>query len=158
MQSLNLPSADLQIRTDADKQLVFDSIRKTFVTLTDEEWVRQHFLRFLTDQRNVPAGLIAIEKAFLFQGMTRRADIVVYGRDGNPWLVVECKAPDISLGQSVFDQVGRYNSILNATYVGVTNGLDHFCFQANHRELNFLDDFPYYNTNTHNTIKHNTNK
>lgn len=145
MQSLNLPPVDLAVRLEDTRRSVFDTVRQIYVPLTEEEWVRQHFVHFLINYRNVPAGLIAIEKSFDFQGMTRRADIVVYSREGSPWLTVECKAMDVSLTQKVFEQVGRYNYILGAPYIGVTNGMEHFCFTASDGEISFLSDFPGYN-------------
>ncbi|NND72591.1 MAG: type I restriction enzyme HsdR N-terminal domain-containing protein [Rhodothermales bacterium] len=143
MLPLNLPPADLTVREENDRMLILDQVRGSFVLCTPEEWVRQHFIHFMTAFRGVPVGLIAVEKAFDFQGMTRRADIVVYNRHGQPWLVVECKAPDVELKRHVFEQVGRYNRVIKAPYVGVTNGLEHFCFSVD-GEIRFHSDFPLF--------------
>lgn len=144
MQSLNLPAYDVRIRQQGSETCIYDQVRQTYVALTGEEWVRQHFVNYLTTQLNVPVGLIAVEKGFLFQGMSRRADIVVHDRFAAPWLVIECKAPEVPVNQRVFDQVGRYNRVIQAPYVGVTNGQNHYCFTVQAEEIQFLDGFPEY--------------
>ena len=127
MQSLNFPPYPLQIKKDAGKELVFDPIRKMWVALQPEEWVRQHVLVFLLEDRSVPAGLIAVEKGFTYQGKPYRADIIVHNREGKPAMMIECKAPEISISQAAFDQVATYNQVIRARYLYVTNGLLHFC-------------------------------
>ncbi len=127
MQSLNFPPYPLQIKKDADKELVFDPIRKMWVALQPEEWVRQHVLVFLMADRGVPTGLIAVEKGFTYQGKPYRADIIVHDREGKPAMMIECKAPEISISQAAFDQVATYNQVIRARYLYVTNGLLHFC-------------------------------
>lgn len=143
LQSLNLPAYDVLIRDDVETS-IYDIVRQTYVALTGEEWVRQHFVNYLLTELKVPAGLVAIEKGFIFQGMTRRADIVVHNRKAEPWLVIECKAPDVAITQKVFDQVGRYNRVIGAPYVGVTNGFDHYCFSVQGDSIQFLKSFPEY--------------
>ena len=127
MQSLNFPPYPLQIKKDAGKELVFDPIRKMWVALQPEEWVRQHVLVFLLEDRGVPAGLIAVEKGFTYQGKPYRADIIVHDREGKPAMMIECKAPEVSISQAAFDQVATYNQVIRARYLYVTNGLLHFC-------------------------------
>ena len=127
MQSLNFPPYDIETRHDADREWVFDPIRKQWVVLLPEEWVRQHVLVFLMQDRQVPAGLIAVEKGFSYQGKPYRADIIVHDRQGKAALMIECKAPDVAISQAAFDQVATYNQVIRARYLYVTNGLLHFC-------------------------------
>jgi len=127
MQSLNFPPYPIQIKKDAGKELVFDPIRKMWVALQPEEWVRQHVLVFLLEDRGVPAGLIAVEKGFTYQGKPYRADIIVHDREGKPAMMIECKAPEVSISQAAFDQAATYNQVIRARYLYVTNGLLHFC-------------------------------
>ncbi|MBX2822893.1 MAG: type I restriction enzyme HsdR N-terminal domain-containing protein [Rhodothermaceae bacterium] len=98
-----------------------------WVALQPEEWVRQHVLVFLMADRGVPTGLIAVEKGFTYQGKPYRADIIVHDREGKPAMMIECKAPEISISQAAFDQVATYNQVIRARYLYVTNGLLHFC-------------------------------
>ncbi|MBT8400344.1 MAG: type I restriction enzyme HsdR N-terminal domain-containing protein [Rhodothermia bacterium] len=128
------------------KEFVRDPVRRTFVRLTPEEWVRQYALAFLIDTVQAPIGLIAVEKGFTYNGMRRRADIVVFDRSANPLIIVECKSPETPITQDVFDQVSRYNTELRAPYVIVTNGSVHYCFRVdfNERSYRFLTDLPKY--------------
>ena len=146
MHTLNLPAYSFHIQGTGGQQTIFDPIRQKYVRLTPEEWVRQHFVQFLVQEQGMPASLIAIEKAFLFQKMTWRADIVVHDRQGRPLLMVECKAPEIAVKQAAFDQVTRYNKVIQAKYLVVTNGLVHYCAaldMAAHT-YRFLDSLPTY--------------
>lgn len=127
---LNLPSYEPRLRLEQGEQTIFDPIRRQYVRLTPEEWVRQHFLRYLSDHLGYPLSLTAVEKGFQFQGMLRRADIVVHDRTGRPFLMVECKAPGVAISQSTFDQVARYNLRINARYLAVSNGITHFCWRT----------------------------
>ena len=130
--------------------MIFDELRKKWVVLTPEEWVRQHFVRYLIDHKNYPASLIGVEVTFKINSLTRRADILVYNRVGNPVLIVECKAPGIKINSRVFDQVVAYNFRFNLKNIIVTNGLKHFAFtiegdNENSLEYSFLKSIPYYN-------------
>lgn len=127
MQSLNFPPYSIQVKQEEGREMVFDPIRKLWVALQPEEWVRQHVLEFLQQDRQVPAGLIAVEKGFSFQGKPYRADVIVHNRQGKPALMVECKAPEVPISQATFDQVATYNRVIRASYLYVTNGLQHFC-------------------------------
>ena len=146
MQTLNLPAYEFHIQQQRGRAMIFDPVRGKYVRLTPEEWVRQHFVQFLVQEQGVPAALVAIEKAFTYQGMTRRADVVVHDRQGAALLMVECKAPEIEVRQAVFDQVARYNKVVQARYLVVTNGLVHYCAaldRARHT-YRFLDALPPY--------------
>jgi type I site-specific restriction endonuclease len=147
MQVLNLPVAALRIRRKGERTEVFDKIRKKFIALTPEEWVRQHFIHYLTLHRNVPDSLIAVEASLKYNRLRKRSDIVVYGNDGTPRLIVECKAPDVELTQAVFDQVAMYNMTLKVPYLAVTNGMEHYACFIDHetKKYYFLKELPDYN-------------
>jgi type I site-specific restriction endonuclease len=146
MQALNLPDATLRIRMKGEKQEVFDNVRKKFVALTPEEWVRQHFIHYLTDHRKVPRSLIAVEASLRYHRLKKRSDIVVFGKDGAPCLVVECKAPEVTVTQAVFDQVAMYNMSLKVPFLAVTNGMVHFACYIDHvtGKITFLKEIPEY--------------
>ncbi|MEX1054852.1 MAG: type I restriction enzyme HsdR N-terminal domain-containing protein [Rhodothermales bacterium] len=124
--------------------MIFDSFRQKYVRLTPEEWIRQHFLEYLVRVCRYPASLIAVEMAFQYQEMRRRADIVVHDRIGRPFLMAECKAQDVQIVQSTFDQVSRYNRVVGARYLTVTNGVSHYCWQVDTDtgSYRFLDGIP----------------
>lgn len=143
---LDLPACDLAVRERGGRPLVFDAIRRKYVRLTPEEWVRQHVVHHLVRDLGVPRALVAIEKGFLYQGMLRRADVVVHDRRGAPLLMVECKAPGVAVQQEVFDQVAAYNQVLRAAYLVVTNGRVHYCcaLDFERHAYRFLDALPHY--------------
>lgn len=146
MQTLNLPAYDFRIQQQGGKDMIYDAIRQKYVRLTPEEWVRQHFVQYLVQEQGVPRSLVAIEMGFTYQGMARRADIVVYDRRGKPLLMVECKASTVEVEQAVFDQVARYNLVVQAPYLVVTNGLVHYCAKLDLAEhsYTFLESLPQY--------------
>ncbi len=126
MISLNLPQVEFKIKSNENKQFIFDIIRKKYVTLNPEEWVRQHILHYLTTNKNYPKSLIAVEKQMTVNNLKKRFDILVFNNKGLPEIIVECKAPDTHITQDVFDQIARYNLKLNAEYLMVSNGLKHY--------------------------------
>ncbi|MBA6156573.1 type I restriction enzyme HsdR N-terminal domain-containing protein [Tenacibaculum sp. S7007] len=146
MQKLNLPSYAFKLKSNENKTLIFDNLRKKHVVLTPEEWVRQHFVQFLIEEKNYPVSLIAIEKQLTINNLKKRTDIVLFSSDGTPNIIVECKAPNIKINQATFDQIARYNLKLNAKYLIVTNGLQHFfCMLDKEKETYvFLQDIPSY--------------
>lgn len=131
MQQLNLPSIDAKIIEERGKKRIFDIIRKKYVALTPEEWVRQHFIRFMIDVMKYPAGLLAVEAMVKVNMLKQRADIVLYNRKLKPVLVVECKAPQLEIGQETVNQAARYNLTLGVNYLVVTNGLVSYCIRLN---------------------------
>lgn len=143
---LNLPPYDFRVREDGGKAMIFDPIRRKYVRLTPEEWVRQHFVQYLVQDLGAPPALIAIEGGFTYQGMMRRADVVVHDRRGQPLLLVECKAPSVEVRQAAFDQVARYNKVVRARYLVVTNGQVHYACLLDREQhtYRFLDDLPSY--------------
>ncbi len=126
MKQLNLPEYDFRVRTEDGKQMIFDTIRRKFVVLTPEEWVRQHFILFLKNEKNYPESLMAVEKQIMVNGKQRRFDLLIYNRKGQPHLIAEFKAPNVKITQDTFDQVVRYNMALRVDRVVVSNGLQHF--------------------------------
>ncbi len=141
---LNLPEFDPKLTMRGNEQLIFDVVRRKHIVLTAEEWVRQHFLNYLIKHKAYPIGLIRVEQQVLVSGMPQRADIVVYSRNGQPIMVVECKAPGVELSNSTFAQAARYNISLGANYLVITNGMDHFCCKVNLESNSylFLKDIP----------------
>ncbi|OAB78611.1 type I restriction enzyme HsdR N-terminal domain-containing protein [Cochleicola gelatinilyticus] len=129
MLKLNFPEYQFRFKSNENKPLIFDVIRKKFVVLTPEEWVRQHTLQFLLSEKKYPASLINVEKQLQLHNTIKRYDIVVYNNDGSIHLIVECKRPKVSITQHTFDQIARYNLTLDATYLMVTNGIEHYYCQ-----------------------------
>jgi predicted type IV restriction endonuclease len=128
MFKLNLPSFEHRIRQQEGKLMIFDSIRKKYVVLTPEEWVRQHFVNFLLSEKRYPRSLISVERGLTYNDMPRRSDIVLHDRSARPWLLVECKSPQVKINQDTFRQIAVYNTRLGARYLAVTNGMVHiFC-------------------------------
>ncbi len=146
MAPLNLPVASLSIRQRGDKTLVFDRFRKRFVILTPEEWVRQHFLWWLCEEKGYPEGRISVEASLRYNNMARRADAIIFGGSGDPLMIIECKSATVRITQDVFDQVARYNAPFGVSYLVVTNGLVHYCCWRNGREEQwyFLKEVPPY--------------
>lgn len=130
---LNLPGYDVRTRRLPDGSLqIYDVLRRKYVALTPEEWVRQHFVHWLIDVKGYPASLTANEVGLRLNGTLRRCDTVVFGTDGCPAMVVEYKAPEVAVTQKVFDQIARYNLVMKARYLVVSNGLVHYCCRYDH--------------------------
>ena len=148
MYELNLPTFDFRLKKENSVVFIFDVIRKKYVKLTPEEWVRQHVVHFLLEQKHYPASLMNVEVGMEIQTMRRRADIVCYESDGGVRLITECKAPEVKITQVVFEQIAQYNMCLNAKYLLVTNGLEHFVCEINaeQKTYTFLQDIPDYKT------------
>ncbi len=146
MEKLNLPTYSFNIKLIEQRKYIFDFIRKKFVILTPEEWVRQNFLKYLVEEKKYPASLIFVEKEFKLNNLSKRSDAVVYNKTGNPILIVECKAASVKIDQKVFDQIARYNMKLNVDYLIVTNGLEHFCCKIDYKSKKylFLKEVPEY--------------
>jgi type I site-specific restriction endonuclease len=144
---LNLPQYSFRIREKLEKKLIFDNFRRRWVALTPEEWVRQNFVRYLTEEKHFPASLVAIERSLKINHRDFRTDIVLFSKTGNPLVVVECKAPEVKISQLVFDQIARYNLDLRVSYLIVTNGLSHYCCRFDQQQLSytFLAEIPDYN-------------
>lgn len=144
MQQLHFPSYSFTLKNKENKPYIFDTIRKKYIRLTPEEWVRQHTLLFLIETHHYPKSLINVEKEFMVNGTKKRYDIVVYNKDGSIFLMIECKSPTITINQETFDQIARYNFQLDATYLMVTNGLNHYYCQMdyNNQRYTFVRELP----------------
>ncbi len=146
MQKLNFPQYSFRFKNSQNKIAVFDDLRKKFVILTPEEWVRQHCVKYLQNEKNYPLSLINVEKQLQIAGLTKRYDIVVFEPQGTIQVIVECKAPSVKITQDTFDQIARYNLSLQANYLMVTNGIEHFFCQLDYENENyiFLKEIPEY--------------
>jgi hypothetical protein len=133
---------------------IFDSVRRKYVALTPEEWVRQHLINYLVTEKKCPISLISVETPLKYVQMNKRSDVIVYGRNGQPLLLAECKAPEVNITQKVFEQITIYNLTIHAPYLMVTNGLQHYCLssQAGEKPACFLREIPDYQTLVRNTI------
>ena len=146
MKTLKLPQFDCKIINKEGKNIIFDCIRKKYILLTPEEWVRQHFVHYLIDHLQYPKTLISVEGGLQYNRMHKRSDIVVYTRNTLPFMLIECKAPEVRISQRVFEQAAVYNQTLKATYLVVTNGMEHFCCHINHEKASsrFVNELPVY--------------
>jgi hypothetical protein len=146
MQKLNFSTYSFRFKNNENKVSIFDEIRKKFIILTPEEWVRQHVVLYLLEEKKYPKSLINVEKVLKVNGLRKRYDVVVYNPDGSIFVLIECKAPEIKIAQATFDQIARYNMTLKAEYLMVTNGLNHyFCIMDFENEkYQFLKELPNY--------------
>ena len=144
MQKLNFPAYSFRFKNSENKVLIFDEIRKKFVVLTPEEWVRQHVIQFLLVEKKYSKSYINVEKSIKINGLTKRYDVVVFQPNGKLFLLVECKAPEVSISQHTFDQIARYNMVLESEYLMVTNGLNHYFCQMDFEkeQYQFLKELP----------------
>lgn len=146
MIKLNFPNYSFRFKNSENKVAIFDEIRKKFVVLTPEEWVRQHVVQYLLLEKKYPKSLINVEKLVKVNGLNKRYDIVVFQPNGEIFLLIECKAPEVAISQQTFDQIARYNLKLNAQYLMVTNGLNHYFCQMDfeNEQYVFLKEAPDY--------------
>ena len=144
--ALNFPSFDVRTREEGERTLIFDGIRKKYVALTPEEWVRQHLIHYLIWEKNYPASLISVETPLKYARMGKRSDVLVSDRNGQPLILAECKAPEVAITQRVFEQIAVYNLAIQAPCLMVTNGLQHYCMAAATESLpaRFLNEVPDY--------------
>ena len=144
MQSLNFPAYDFRFKNSENKVHIFDPIRKKFVVLQPEEWVRQNVVQFLIHERKYPKSLINVEKQLTVNTLKKRYDIVIFDSLGNITLLVECKSPKITMNQETFDQIAKYNMQLKAKFLMVTNGLQHFYCKMDFskEKYTFLEQIP----------------
>ena len=147
MTELNLPKYNMRISRDRNNNIkIFDSIRKKFVSLTPEEYVRQHFTNWLINYLHYPMGLIANEVKISLNSTIKRCDTIVYSDTGDPIMIIEYKAPHISINQNVFDQIVRYNMVLKTKYLVVSNGMQHYCciIDYENNSYQFIPHIPTY--------------
>ena len=146
MYELNLPKYGIKIKNDKGHQSIFDVLRRKYVALTPEEWVRQHFVHFLIEHKGYPKALMANEIQLAIGNKKLRCDSVLYDRTLRPRMIIEYKAPTVSITQKVFDQITIYNMLLHVDYLVVSNGIKHYCCRmdyANQKYL-FLENIPDY--------------
>ncbi|MCA6423128.1 MAG: type I restriction enzyme HsdR N-terminal domain-containing protein [Flavobacterium sp.] len=146
MQQLNFPSYNFRFKNSENKVSIFDDIRKKFIILTPEEWVRQHTVQFLLKEKNYPKSYLNVEKLIKLNDINKRYDIVVFKPNGELFLLIECKSPDVKITQETFDQIARYNLKLNAQFLMVTNGLNHYFCQMDFEKETyiFLEELPFF--------------
>ena len=150
MQALNLPTYFFNIKSEGGRKYILDVIRRKYVALTPEEWVRQNFIRYLHEEKNYPLSLISVETAFSLYKTKKRSDILIHNRQGKPVALVECKAPEVAVTSDVFYQIVRYNLKYNLNFLIVTNGLQHYCcrIDPHFQSSEFLKQIPDYETLT----------
>ena len=144
MQPLNFSDYKFRFKNSENKVAIFDEIRKKFIILTPEEWVRQHVIQFLIVEKKYPKSYINVEKVLKINNLTKRYDVVVFNSDGSLFLLVECKSADVKIAQATFDQIARYNLTLKANYLMVTNGLNHYYCEMDFEKesYRFLEELP----------------
>jgi len=146
MPRLNLPSYNVRIKKEGGRLLILDPIRKKYVTLTPEEWVRQHIINYLVTEKKYPASLISVETKLKYACLDKRSDLLVCNRNGQPLMLIESKAPDVTINEKVFDQISIYNLIVQAPYIMASNGVQHYCLIAatEHFPARFINEIPDY--------------
>ncbi len=137
MKQLNLPQYSFKINGKEDNEMILDPLRRKFVKLTPEEWVRQNFIQYLINEGKYPAGLLGIEVLFRLNKLKRRVDILVHNRLGEAIMIVECKSADVKIDEKVFEQIATYNMKFKVPYLVVTNGLHHYACKIDHQEMKF---------------------
>jgi hypothetical protein len=144
VQQLNFPSFDFKIKEDSERRLIWDVVRRKYVVLQPEEWVRQHMIHYLHMNLEYPLGLLSVEKQLEYHGKKWRSDLVAYSKTGRPGMLVECKAPDVPLSEQTFAQAARYNLVYNVPYLLITNGVKHFCCKVDleKKSYSFLKGIP----------------
>ena len=146
MYQLNLPTYDLRLRRTGNRDMIFDVLRRKYVALTPEEWVRQHFVHFLIEHKGYPTALLANEIELRIGGKHLRADTLLYNKELRPHMLIEYKSPTIALTQKVFDQISAYNLLLHTDYLIVSNGMQHICCRMDYEQntYHFLEEIPDY--------------
>lgn len=154
MQQLSLPEYSFRIAKEGDKEMIFDSIRRKYVSLTPEEWVRQNFIRYLIEAGGYPPGLIGVEVMSPYNNLKKRVDVLIHNRLGQPVMIVECKAPHVPVNEKVFDQIVCYNMGFGVGCLVVTNGLVHYACKVDveRRRYDFLMSIPLYDDLLHDAL------
>ena len=148
MLSLNLPRFEPKVTEKNGKPFILDKVRNKYVALTPEEWVRQHFVNYLTNEKKYPLSLLANEVTIKLNQITKRCDTVIYDKYLTPLMIIEYKSPHVEISPAVFDQIVRYNMTLHVKYLIVSNGMNHFCCKIDYQtqSYSFLQDIPDYPT------------
>ena len=147
MKRLNFPNYEFRLKKEGQKRFIFDLIRKKYVQLSSEEWVRQNCIQYLIREKKYPKSLISVEKKLSINTLTKRYDIIIFNSSGEIYLLVECKSPKVKISQKTFDQLSRYNLAFKSRYVMVTNGLTHYFCEVDYvnKKYSFLKELPTYN-------------
>lgn len=155
MHQLNLPTYNYKLKQENNKTYIFDFVRKKYLVLTPEEWVRQHFVWFLITEKKIPSSLIVLEKGLKLNEMQKRADMLIFDKNKTPLVLVECKAASVKITQETFNQIARYNMVFNVPYLIVTNGLSHYCCKIDFtkQSFSFLKDIPMFEDMELSTIR-----
>ena len=150
MQQLNFPHFEFKFRDVNNRKEIFDPVRHKYVTLTPEEWVRQNLISYLAHVKGYPVSMIGVEKQLMLNKLSKRFDLVVFGRNANPFLLVECKAPGVEINERTFDQAARYNMLLKAEYFLITNGMEHYTCRIDYenKQYIFIEDIPDFDRTT----------
>ena len=148
LRPLNLPPYPFKITDDEGVLTIFDEIRKKNIIITPEEWVRQHFVQYLIQQKKYPKTLIKLEGGHKLYGKAKRSDIIVFNPDGQKMLMVECKAPSVKIDHKVFEQIARYNMVHKIALLAVTNGVEHYYCTIDFEKGSylFIEDLPSYSS------------
>jgi len=146
MDKLSLPTYNFNIKDFEGKTVIFDIIRKKYLVLTPEEWVRQHFIHYLINQLGYAKSLISVEHGLKYNSLLKRTDIIVYSNTAEPLVLIECKAPEHRLNKKVLEQAMMYNKTVQAEYIIVTNGLEHSCLRIDrvNKRVDYLNTIPFY--------------
>ena len=139
---VNYPAPDFKLKEESGRKYVFDAIRKTWLVLTPEEWVRQNFINYLVKEKKFPAAYIALEKSLMLNDLKKRFDILVYNREHEPWMMVECKAPEIPLSENVLQQLLRYHISIPVGVLVICNGLQTMAWRKENNQLQLLQQLP----------------
>lgn len=142
MLTINYPDPDFRIKKEGGKEFIFDSLRKKWLVLTPEEWVRQNFIQYLIKIKNYPASLIAIEKEIQLGELKKRFDILVYDNNHQPWMMIECKAAEVKLDEAVLQQALRYNISVPVKFIVITNGNSNYGWERTNSELQLFSEIP----------------
>jgi hypothetical protein len=136
---LNFPSIfEPRLKKEGKDLKIYDVVRKKFFVLTPEEWVRQHTVFYLHHDKHFPLSLMMLEKEFKYGTLKKRMDVLIYDKEGQPFFLVECKAPNIKISQETFHQIARYNMVFKVKYLLITNGLNHFCCEMNYENQSYV--------------------
>lgn len=142
MVKLEFPAPNFKIKEDGGKKLIFDEIRRQWVRLTPEEWVRQNFIQYLIQTKQYPAALIGVEKEIKLGDLKKRFDVLVFDKAHEPWMMIECKAMEVELNEDVLQQVLRYNISVPVTFLVITNGSYSYAYEKTNGNLNALTTLP----------------
>ncbi len=142
MIKIDYPAYQPQIKKENNSEFIFDKLRKQWIVLTPEEWVRQNFLNYIIQVKKYPSSLIAVEKEIKINGLKKRFDIVVYDTNSNPWMLIECKEMEVALTEKVLTQTLGYHSFLQSKFIILTNGINCMAFENNSNQFNAIPELP----------------